>query len=292
MTTRAPSVTGPDPAERDDRLLAPTLWTAVAIVPVLLAAFVILYLFPGRTTKLWAWTISPHMSALVMGGGYVSGAYFFVRVARDRRWHTVGVGFLATTVFTSVLLAATVVHWDRFNHDHVSFWAWLGLYVITPPLLPWLWLRNRATDPGRPDERDALVPRGLRMAVAAGGAAQLAFAAAVFLAPGTAVRNWPWTVTPLTARCISAYVAFPAVAWLAFAWEDRWSCFRVPMQTATIGLVLVGAGALRVRDDFVGPDRSVVAFAVALVLSIVLLVVLQVAMEARTARTARTEATS
>jgi hypothetical protein len=38
--------------ERDDRLLAPTLWTAVLIVPVLVAAFVILYLFPAHTHRL------------------------------------------------------------------------------------------------------------------------------------------------------------------------------------------------------------------------------------------------
>lgn len=284
MTTEGEPASGPDEGiEPSDRLLAPTLWTAVAIVPVLAAAFVILYLLPGRTRQLWAWTINPRMSALVMGGGYISGAYFFFRVARDRRWHTVGVGFPATTVFTGVLLAATLLHWDKFNHDHVSFWAWLALYLITPPLLPWLWLRNRRTDPGRPDRRDALVPRRLRTAVVAGGAAQLAFAAAMFLWPSTAVRNWPWTVTPLTARSISAYVAFPAVAWLAFAWEERWSCFRVPMQTATIGLALVGLGALRVRGDLDGPATSVFLFAVALVLSIVLLVVLQVAMERRVA---------
>ncbi len=79
---------------RDDRLLAPTLWTAVMIVPVLVAAWVILYLFPQDTKALWAWTIAPSMTAMVMGGGYLSGAYFFARVATVRKWHRAWPGFI------------------------------------------------------------------------------------------------------------------------------------------------------------------------------------------------------
>lgn len=277
--------TGED--ERSDRLLAPTWWTAVCIVPVLVAAWTILYLFPGRTTKLWAWTIKPDMSAIVMGGGYLSGAYFFFRVARDRRWHRVAFGILATTVFTSLLLATTAMHWDRFNHDHVSFWAWLGLYVITPPLLPLLWWNNRRTDPGHPEAEDTRIPSGLRRLVSIGGAAQLCFAAALFADPGWAVGWFPWMVTPVTARSISAFVAFPAVTWMCFAFDDRWSSFRIPMQTATLGLVLVGLGALRASDDFTGPSWAVRGFAAALVTSITLLVALQATMDRRRTTPAR-----
>ncbi|MFP5377259.1 MAG: hypothetical protein ACLGIO_10850 [Acidimicrobiia bacterium] len=263
----------------DDRLLAPTWWTAVCIVPVLVAAWVVLFLFPSRTDQLWAWPVAPEMTALVMGGGYLAGAYFFVRVARDRRWHEVAVGFLAITVFTTVLLAATVLHWDRFNHDHVSFWAWLALYVVTPPLLPLLWRENRRTDPGVASPGDVRVPARLRQVVAVGGSLQLSFAALMFLAPEATAERWPWAATPLTVRTLSAFVAFPAVAWLCFWFEERWSALRVPMQTATIGLVLIGVGALRATDDFDGPSWSVRLFPVALVATVALLVALQVAME-------------
>ena len=107
---------------RDDRVLATTRWVSVAVVPVLTAAFVILYLFPGSTMRLGGWMVCPHMPALVLGGGYLSGAYFFTRAARSRAWHEIGVGFVATTVFSTMLLAVTALHWDVFNHDHVSFW--------------------------------------------------------------------------------------------------------------------------------------------------------------------------
>ncbi len=51
--------------------------TAPAVIPVLLAAFVILYGFPGETMQLWTWMVCPDMNALLMGGGYRAGAYFF-----------------------------------------------------------------------------------------------------------------------------------------------------------------------------------------------------------------------
>src|SRR5687768_18165418 len=134
----------------DDRVLATTRWVSVAVVPVLTAAFVVLYLFPGSTMRLWGWMVCPHMPALVLGGGYLAGAYFFTRAARSRAWHEVGVGFIATTVFSTMLLLVTGLHWDVFNHGHVSFWAWLALYVTTPVLLPVLIVKNRGTDPVRP----------------------------------------------------------------------------------------------------------------------------------------------
>ena len=271
-------------ADRSDRLLAPTFWTAVCIVPVLVAAWTILYLFFGDTQTLWAWTIDPPMSCLVMGGGYISGAYFFARVATGNRWHRVAPGFLGTTAFTTLLLAATVLHWDKFNHDHVSFWAWLALYVVTPPLLPWLWRNNQRTDPGTPDPDDVRLPATLRRLVTIGGCLQLTVAALMFAFPEKWVEDFPWTVTPLTVRSISAYVAFPAVAWVCFAFEDRWSSFRITMQTATLGLVLVGLGALRVTDTFTGPSWSVWAFAISLTTSISLLVWLQLAMDRRRPR--------
>ncbi|HEX8770960.1 MAG TPA: hypothetical protein VF711_09355 [Acidimicrobiales bacterium] len=270
-----------NPDIRDDHLLSPTKWTARLIIPVLVAAFVILWVFSDRTKELWAWTIKPDMTAIVMGGGYLSGAYFFLRVARGREWHRVAVGFLGTTVFTSVLLAATLLHWDKFNHGHVSFWAWLGLYVVTPLLLPWLWVRNQRTDPRRAEAGEVIMPRGLQLAVGTGGALQLLLAAWMFAAPKQANDVWPWPITPLTARTISAFIAFPAVVWLAFFWEARWSCFRITQQVATVGLLLVGLGAIRAHDDFVGPDWSVMLYAASLVTALVMLVALQLALDRR-----------
>ena len=214
------------------------------------------------------------MTAMTMGAGYLAGAWFFARVVRAGSWHRVGVGFLGTTVFTALLLLATLLHWDRFNHDHVSFWAWLGLYLATPVLLPWLWVRNRRTDPGVAEPGD-LVPRWLRITGGTAGGLQLAFAAYMFASPATVSRHWPWTLTPLTARTLSAFVAFPAVTWLCLLFERRWSCFRIPLQTATVGLALVAVGAVRAADEFDGPRLGVWLYVGALGGSLAWLIALQ-----------------
>jgi hypothetical protein len=265
------------PAVRDDRILAPTRWTAIAIVPILTAAFVILYLFPGRTRQLWAWEIRPTMNAIFMGGGYMAGAYFFTRAALSKEWHRIGSGFVAITVFASLLMLATVMHWSLFNHDHVSFWAWLLLYASTPFLLPWLWALNRRTDPRSLPPGDVRVPRGLRVAVGIGGSVQLLLAAAMFLFPSEVAERWPWDMTVLTTRALSAYVAFPAVAWIWFLVDDRWSSHRIVQQMVAVGFVLIGLGSLRVQDQFDNFPLYLAGLGTALALT----VVLQVFMDAR-----------
>ena len=279
----APSRFSADPPviEGDDRLLAPTRWVAAAVVPVLVAAFVILFLFPGSTRRLWGWMICPEMSALVMGGGYLSGAYFFTRVTRAREWHRVGAGFVAVTVFSTLLLLTTVLHWGRFNHDHVSFWAWLLLYGSTPVLIPLLWLRNQRRDPGTPASHDVAVPGQIRLAVAAGGAAQLAVAGLMFGWPHLAARVWPWELDAATSRSLSAFVAFPAVTWVWFFVDGRWSSFRLTQQTATLGLALIGLGAIRAGGDFRTDGWQTPVYVVALVAALGLNVALYLAMERR-----------
>jgi hypothetical protein len=281
-----PEPPGPPVGPRDDRLLAPTRWTARAVIPVLVAAFVILYGFPGDTMRLWSWMICPEMNALLMGAGYLAGAYYFTRVARAKEWHRVGAGIVAVTVFATMLMIATILHWSAFNHDHVSFWAWLALYASTPLLLPVLWVKNRRTDPGTPSSPDAEIPRRLRVAVGVGGALQLAFALVIFVWPQVVEDLWPWELDPATTRAMSAFIAFPAVTWLWFLVDHRWSSFRITQQTATIGLVLIGLGAIRARGEFTTEGWATPLYAVALVLALVLNVALYVAMERR-ARTAR-----
>ena len=275
---------GPALLPRNDRLLAPTRWTARAVIPVLVAAFVILYGFPDDTMRLWSWMVCPEMNALIMGGGYLAGAYYFTRVARAREWHRVGAGFVAITVFSTLLMVTTILHWSNFNHDHVSFWAWLGLYASTPVLLPLLWLRNQRTDPGTPSTPDVRVPRRLGVAVAVGGGLQLAFAVVIFVWPHLVEHAWPWEMQAATTRSLSAFLAFPAVTWLWFLFDDRWSTFRITQQTATLGLALVAVAAVRARGEFSTDGWATPLYAVSLVVALALNLALYVAMERRVRR--------
>ena len=266
----------------DDRLLAATRVTAVAVVPILLAAGVILYVFPGDTADLWAWPINPPLTALAIGGGYLSGAVFFARAVRSGRWHTMALGLPAAAMLTTLLLLATILHWRLFNHDHVSFWAWLIVYAVTPVLLPALWLLNRRHDPGSDTPPGPVLPRRTCTLVSAVGALQLALALAFFIRPSLAERAWPWPLSPLTARTLSAFLAFIAVLLLGFSVERRWTALRLPVDSAALGLALVFVGVIRAYDDLTVSSAGRVAFLV--VLALFVLGLLAVRLTARSAR--------
>jgi hypothetical protein len=243
----------------------------VLVTPILVAAGVILFVFPHHTEDLWAWPINPPLTAMAVGGGYLAGSVFFARAAWHRRWHMMAHGFPAATVLTVLLLAATLLHWDRFTHGHVSFWAWLAVYLVTPLLLPTVWYLNRRHDPGAVVS-DGLVPRSIGMLVGALGATQLVIAVAFFVHPPLAERLWPWTLSPLTARTISAFLAFIAVLLLTLSFERRWSALRLLVDSAALGLALVAVGVLRSYDDLTGGPAANATFLVILIGVVVALV--------------------
>ena len=105
----------------DDHILVFTRVVAAVVVAILFTAWFALYLHPGETDHRFAWTISSRMTAMLMGAGYGSAILFYVRVLLGRRWHRVALGFIPTTVFTWLLLAATVLHWDKFRHGSLPF---------------------------------------------------------------------------------------------------------------------------------------------------------------------------
>jgi hypothetical protein len=86
--------------------------------------------------------------------------------------------------------------------------------------------------------------------MAAAGIGMGAIAAWMYLAPGSAASVWPWPLTALTARAVAAFVALPAVAWIAMAVDGRWSAARVMLTTIAIGLVLLLIAVARAWGEF------------------------------------------
>jgi hypothetical protein len=241
-------------SEHDDAILPETRWLAAFIVPFLVVAFALLYGWPDDTARLFAWTIRPRMTPMLMGAGYIAGAYFFVRVLAGGRlsvsWHRVTCGFLPVTAFASSMAVATALHWDRFNHAHVSFYAWVFLYAIAPPLVAGVWLRNRRRDPATVSASDAAVPRVVRLTVGAVGALILVFGLCLFVTPSLLLAVWPWTLTPLTARVLGGWFALPGVAGLVLSRDQRWSAWGIPLQSQAFGIVLILIGVVRAWSTF------------------------------------------
>jgi len=266
---------------RDDRLFPETRIIGALIPPFLIVAFIILYVFPNDTGNLFAWTIKPTMTPLMMGGGYISGSYFFVRLVIGGRWSSYTLGFLPIAAFTWFMAGATVLGWEKFNHEHVSFYAWLILYLVTPIIVPLLWFRNRATDPGTLAPGDIAVPAQVRRAALVVGLALVAMALFMFLLPDTAASVWPWTLTPLTSRVIGGWFALPGVLGLTYAADPRWGSWRILLQSQAIGVALILLGAARAWGDFKQDRPMTWIFVGGLSILLVALLGLYAAMESK-----------
>jgi hypothetical protein len=270
---------------KNDAILTLTRVVAAIVIPFLWLAFLILFFYPDLTGERFAWLIKPHLTSLYIGAGYLGGSWLFLNTLFGKRWHRVHGGFPPITVFTWFMLIATLLHWDRFSHGRLGFDLWVILYVVTPFLVPAIWLYNRRTDPGTPEERDVMASPALLWALRISGAVVVIFAVAGFLYPPFMISIWPWVLTPLTARVMSGWVALLGVGALTLASDPRWSSWRVPAESILIwhGLVLL-AFVLKASNFTTGLLNW---YTVAVFLMVAAIILLYVVMERKRRKAAR-----
>ncbi len=236
----------------DDRILPITRLVSAIIVPFLVLAFLILYLSPDESGDRFAWAIRPHMQAMFVGAGYLGGSYLFVRAIFGHHWSHVAPGFLPVTTFTVSMLLLTILHWNWFNLGHFPFQVWLVLYIITPALVPWLWLHNRHTDPDLLEPGDILVPNAVRLIMGALGIVLMGLALLGFIFPDWLIGLWPWALDALSARAMSGWLALLGVGGWVIARERRWSAWRIGLTCIAIWHSLVLLATALNPSDFMG----------------------------------------
>jgi len=264
---------------RNDRILPETRWLAVLIIPFLVAACIVLFIWPNDTDKLFAWTIIPAMTPMMLAAAYMGGIYFFTRVILAKQWHLVKLGFLPVTVFAALLGIATILHWNRFNHSHISFYTWTILYFTTPFLVFAVWLRNRSTDPGTVESNDVIIPHMIRLLIGIVGSLTLAVSLLLFLQPDLMIHQWPWMLTPLTARVLGAMFALPGVVGLGIALEKRWSAACIILEAYAFSIVMMLIATARAWGDFEQSNALTWLFVGGLSLLLVAIAALYASME-------------
>jgi hypothetical protein len=269
---------------RNDAILPVTRVVAAVVIPFLWLAFLILFFYPDLTGVRFAWLIKPHMTSLYIAAGYLGGSWLFINTLFGKRWHRVHGGFLPITVFTWAMLIATLLHWDRFSHGRLGFELWLILYILTPFLVPAIWLYNRRTDPGTAEESDVLVASWLPWFLRISGILVLVFAVAGFIYPTFLIQAWPWPLTPLTARVMAGWIALLGTGALTMAADRRWTSWRVPFESILIWHGLVLLAILLTASDFTWGLLNWYTVAVALMVGIIL--ILYLVMERKRRKTA------
>jgi len=228
------------------RRVLPSMRALLGVFSVLTALAVgALYVLAEHTEDYFAWTIQPPLTAALLGAGYAAGFVLVVLSLRDPVWAHSRVAVLTILVFVVLTTIATLIHVDRFHFADefadsgflakAAAWFWLGVYVVVPVLMLALILpqeRSRGIDP--PPRHP--IPMWLRIALALEAVVLGATGAALFAVPATSERLWPWTLTPLTARVVAAWLlAFGlATALAAFSGDLR------RLRTAAIAYTLFG----------------------------------------------------
>ena len=241
---------------QDGRILPATHWASLVIFIILVPAAIVLWLRSGRTADEWAWAIKPSLSAIFLGSGYAAGAFFFMRTFLADRWAPSSAGVFGAAFFAALMLIATLLHWDKFNHGDaptvaaIAFYGWVSVYIVSPFAVGALWWVNRRTDSGVPLPGEPLVPAGARLAARAFAVGAFGAAIVFYLFPSTAIDLWPWQLTPLTSRVLGSFTAQVGAGALLLAADPRWSSWRLIVQTVWVAVALLLIGAVREWGEF------------------------------------------
>jgi hypothetical protein len=220
---------GSDP----DRILKLTRAGLVVLLVLALANGGFLYFAPSRAEGDYAWAIVPPVNAAFMGAGYLAGvvaAGLGAFVAR--RFASVRPLAPAFCALGVLLLAATLLHADRFRWDYPATWIWTAVYAALPPVAIYLSLAQRrlapvgavSSDPGVAAMRAPFVVLGCVLG---------AVAFALYIAPDALLERWPWEITPLLARVFGGWYALAGLA-LVVAGATAQRPRELPIAFATV----------------------------------------------------------
>lgn len=196
------------------------------------AAGIQLFVLTDHTETLFAWTIKNPITACFLGAFYFTALVLAGLSGREAVWARARVGVFGVVVFVTLTFVLTLLHLALF-HFHApetpargAAYLWFGVYLIAPigAIAAWAFqLGDRTPDA----EREHLLPPWFRAVVGIHAAVALGVGGYLFVAaPAGDSAVWPWTLTPLTARAIAAWVIGLGLVLASAAWENAWERIR------------------------------------------------------------------
>ena len=125
-----------------------------------------LYFVPAQAETDYAWSIKPPVNAAFIGAGFLAGTLATGLVLRfATKWRSFSTLPIALWVLATSLLAATLIHNDRFKWDYPPTWVWTFVYAAVPLAIPYLVWRQRANADEAPPVDPRLKPLKVLSAV-------------------------------------------------------------------------------------------------------------------------------
>ncbi len=235
----------------------------------LLAAFAGLALIAGfllfplaqETDRFFSWPINPPLTAALLGAAYWAAFILIGWSAARATWEEVVPALVPVSVIAVLLLAATLIHLDKFDLDSLFGWFWLVVYCSIPVVLAVLVRRQLAVprEPGGVGYTP--IPMALRAVLALQALVMGGVGIALWVSPSSGETIWPWLLTPLTARAVGAFLIGFAVAAAFAAVDNRIERFRgAAYAYATLGALELLAAAIFSEDFDAGESALYVAF--------------------------------
>lgn len=203
---------------------------------------------PADSATNFAWPIQPVVMAATLGAFYITSAPLFLLPLFARRWEMIRVMILPTALFSTVQLAATFLHWDKFSVGTIPFYVWLASYLLPPPifLAAYLWHQRKASSHAVPSNDP--IPSWLNRLLVIGGSILTVTAILVFILPNLLIPVFPWNLTPLTARSLSGWLIAVGTLMLSMSRENNQTRARL----ATPMLILILPALLMQMLRFAG----------------------------------------
>jgi hypothetical protein len=180
-------------------------WLAVEVL-FGLASVIAVGFAPANSKVNFAWPIQPVVMAAVLGAFYISTAPLFLLAVFAKRWEMIRVMILPSALFSTVQLAVTFLHWEKFSLGTIPFYVWFASYILPPPIfVTAYWWHQRQVGSSAGSGDDPLPLWLLRMFLIC-GAGLTAVAVLVFVFPNLLIPYFPWKLTPLTARSLCGWL--------------------------------------------------------------------------------------
>ena len=215
-----------------------------------------LFVLSEQTDTYFAWTINPPLTAAFLGGAYWSACLMELLAARQRVWANARIAAPAVFLFTTITLAVSLYHIDRFHLNdprpltRALTYIWFAVYALVPLLFAAL-LVAQARQLGVDPPRTRPLPGWARAVLALQALLLAGPGVVLLLTPGLALDYWPWQLTPLTARAIGAWLVALGMAAAHAADENDWGRLRI----ATTAYIAFGALELVALARYAGSVR-------------------------------------
>lgn len=206
-----PTPLGPRPLSRQMR------WFLRAGALLAVIAGTQLTILTEHTDVYFFWTIGSPITAAFLGSTFTAAAVLALIGSRQRQFVRAQLALPAVALVSSLLLWATLAHFDAF--DHAISPIWVEVYVFLPPVIILLVVQQFAV-PGRDPSPERRLPGWLRLVLALQAVVMMTVGVLVFIASESTIDIWPWELTELTAMAVGGWLLGIGATAAYVAWHD------------------------------------------------------------------------